>query len=101
MTRKVNNGGDNVKLQWANSFRGNKLINNFTAPISPFASSARPRQRALVLSELHEVNVIALLPRSPLPNGTAEEGATNFITVVNPSSSTRRLKGTFPLAINA
>ena len=30
-------------------------------------------------------------------NGTAEEAATNFVTVLAPSSSTARLKGTFPL----
>jgi hypothetical protein len=79
-----------------NSFRGNKLINNFTAPMSPFASSRdRSNEPWYWPSYSNAVTSTAFTA----PNGTAEEGATNFVAVVDPTSSTRRLKGTFPLGI--
>lgn len=79
------------------SFRGNKLVNNFTAPLSPFACS-RDRSSAPWYFPTY-TNVIVTPGFSP-PNGTAAEAATNFITVLDPGSSTRRLKGTFPLGID-
>jgi hypothetical protein len=92
---------DYIILQWATSFRGNKLINNFTAPMSPFASSADRSNDPWYFVSYTRSNVVIQSYPYTLPEGTAEEGATNFITVVDPGSSTRRLKGTFQLAINA
>jgi hypothetical protein len=93
---KQGENGEGVAYQFANSFRGNKLINNFTAPLSPFAcwrdDNSNPGYFPCY------TNLITSTPFT-LPRGTAEQGATNFITVVNPSSSTRRLKGTFPLGL--
>jgi hypothetical protein len=83
--------------QYDYSFRGNKLINNFTAPMSPFASS---RDRSNEPWYFPSYSNTVVFTAFTTPNGTAEEGATNFVTVVNPSSSTRRLKGTFPLGRN-
>jgi hypothetical protein len=90
-----------IICQWATSFRGNKLINNFTAPISPFAVSAERNNLPWYFVSYASSNVVIQPSSFTEPFGTAEEGATNFIAVVNPSSSTRRLKGAFQLAINA
>ncbi|MBN2505242.1 MAG: hypothetical protein JXQ71_00970 [Verrucomicrobia bacterium] len=79
------------------SFRGNKLVNNFTAPHSPFSASRDRSSEPWYFPSY--TNVIASSPFTA-PNGTAEEGATNFVTVLDPSSSTRRLRGTFPLGID-
>jgi hypothetical protein len=90
-----------IILQWANSFRGNKLINNFTAPMSPFACSRDRNSEPWYFTSYTKSNFVVQSYSFTQPEGTAEEGATNFITVVNPSSSTRRLKGTFQLAVTA
>ncbi|MEI2723696.1 MAG: hypothetical protein V9H26_09170 [Verrucomicrobiota bacterium] len=78
------------------SFRGNKLVNNFTAPISPFAAS---RDRSSAAWYFPSYTNIIQASAFTAPNGNSAEGATNFVTVVAPGSSTRRLKGTFPLGI--
>jgi hypothetical protein len=91
---------DGFKCQWGNSFRGNKLINNFTAPMSPFACSEdRSSELWYFVTYTNVITFPPLIDPVTYPNGTAEEGATNFITVLNSSSSTRRLKGTFPLGV--
>ena len=91
---KQGENSEGTGYQFANAFRGNKLINNFTGPISPFAcwrdASSAPGYFP------YYTNVIAFSPFS-FGNGTAEEGATNFVTVLDPSSSTARLRGSFPL----
>lgn len=84
--------------QLGHSFRGNKLVNNFTAPMSPFASSRDRQNQGWYFASY--TNVIQPWPGTPSANnglGDGYEGATNFIAVVNPSSSTRRLMGTFQL----
>jgi hypothetical protein len=80
--------------QMGHSFRGNKLINNFTAPMSPFASSRdRSNEPWYWPSYSNSIVSTAFTP----VNGTSYEGATNFITVVDPTSTTKLLKGIFPL----
>ena len=85
---------DAIVGQFDFSFRGNKLINNFTAPMSPFASS---RDRANNPWYFPSYSNTVVFTAFTLPNGTGDEGATNFVTAVDPGSSTRRFKGTFPL----
>lgn len=78
---------------FAVSFRGNKMMDQLTGPISPFASW---RDNSNVPGYFpHFTNMVAGIPSST--PAYADEGKTNFITVVDPVSSTRRLKGTFPL----
>ena len=92
---KQGENAEGTQYQFANSFLGNKLINNFTAPISPFACWREigfPAPTGYFPPYTNVINYTAIT----YP-GTPEEGATNFITVVNPVSSTRRLKGIFPL----
>ena len=92
---------DYIILHWATSFRGNRLINNFTAPMSPFASSRDRGNAPWYFVSYAKSNLVVQSYPFTEPYGTAEEGATNFVTVVNPSSSTRRLKGTFQLPMGA
>lgn len=82
-----------------NSFRGNRLINNFTAPMSPFASSRDRSSQCWYFASY--TNIVTSFPFSAnFGMGDAYEGATNFVTVLDPGSTTARLKGTFQLGKN-
>lgn len=79
------------------SFRGNKCINNFSPPISPYCTSPNRSQQCWYF--VYYTNTIT--PYLPITQnfgmGGASEASTNAIPIVDPASSTRRLKGTFQL----
>jgi hypothetical protein len=100
----------NLICHAATSFRGNKMINNFTGPQSPFVCSQDRENRLWYFASHTLVNDLyheyplggnAIIQAYPFSGtGTAAEAATNFITVLDPTSTTKRLKGTFQLPFN-
>ena len=78
------------------AFRGNKLINNFAPPVSPFCTS--PNRSSNPWYFAYYTNTIVPFPFSGGGGlGDGDEGSTNFTAVLDSSSSVRRLKGTFQL----
>ncbi len=82
--------------QYGLSFRGNKCLNTLSGPLSPFNvwEDASPDENGNFGTYDDCVTSVGVV------NKDVYEAATNYVTVLN-ASSTRRLRGTFPMGINS